>query len=90
MSNEIVHLVRAYSTNSGNYLWIGGEQSANVGRARYWYDKAEAQKVIDLNQEEFEKINTHLASRDGYGSKTVRLEIVTMTRKELMLRILKG
>ncbi|MHA1289929.1 MAG: hypothetical protein ACTSPB_21315 [Candidatus Thorarchaeota archaeon] len=90
--NNMVYLVRAHSKNSGIHLWIGGEQSANIARAKYWNTEAEAQAIVDHNQNEFDKINKDLYERQKahYGITTIVLEVVPMTRKELMVEILKG
>jgi len=90
--SDMVYLVRAYSENSGNHIWIGGDQSTNIAKARYWYTEAEAQAIVDYNQNEFDKINRDLFERQKahYGITTVGLEVVPMTRKELMVEILKG
>lgn len=90
--SDLVYLVRAYSTASDNYIWLGGEQSTNICRARVWNDEAEAQEVVDRNQAHFSKINADLEARNNvrYGPRTIRLEVVTMTRKELMVARLKA
>lgn len=89
---DMVYLVRAFSSNSGNYLWIGGKQSKNIADARHWNSETEAQEIVDHNQREFDKINKDLFERQKshYGITTIRLEVVPMTRKELMVEILKG
>ena len=90
--SDMIYLVRAYSTNSDNYLWIGGQQSQNIADARYWNTEEAAQEIVDHNQHEFDKINRDLYERQKshYGITTIRLEVVPMTRKELMVEILKG
>jgi hypothetical protein len=90
--SDMVYLVRAYSTKSENHIWIGGAQSKDIADARYWTCKSEAQVVVDQNQLKFADINDTLEARPGtkYGPRTIRLEVVPMTRKELMVARLKG
>lgn len=89
--SDTVYLVRAYSTASDSYIWLGGEQSTNIRRARFWNDEAEAQEVVNTNQDKFNKINDDLEARHParYGPRSIRLEVVPMTRKELMVARLK-
>lgn len=90
--SDMVYLVRAYSTKSNNHIWIGGAQNKHIADARYWTHETDAQEVVDSNQRAFADINDTLEARPGtkYGPRTIRLELVTMTRKELMIARLKG
>ena len=90
--SDMIYLVRAYSTKSHNHIWIGGAQNKHIADAPYWLVESDAQEIVDRNTSAFAKINDELESRPGtkYGPRTLRLEVVPMSRKELMVAKLKG
>jgi hypothetical protein len=87
MNNRTVYLVKATAL-SGNYIWVGGEQSRNLGRARYWRSETEAQGVADSNQKRMdtELVNVYGATR----KKDIQFTLVPISLKDVMIARLKG
>lgn len=81
---ETIYLVKARV--GGTYIWIGGEQSNNLGRARCWGFEKDAREVADSNQM---KMDEEMSSITNYKNR-IRFEVVPVSRKEFMVARLRG
>ena len=81
---ETVYLVKA--SVRGNYLWVGGEQSRNMGKAKCWGLEKDAQEVADSNQV---KMDEEMSSVTTYKNR-IRFKVVPVSRKEFMIARLRG
>ena len=85
--SETVYLVRA-SAKSGNWIWVGGDQSKSLARAGYWHFEVVAQGVAESNQK---KMDEELVSVYGsYRKNHIKFEVVPMLLKDIMIARLKG
>lgn len=92
MIDRTVYLVKAYSTHSGNYIWLGGDVSDNVCGAGYWNDESVAQEVAESNKARFDKMIKHLEAHPSgnYKANTIRMKVVPIKLKALFEARLKG
>ena len=81
---ETVYLVKA--SVRGNYLWVGGEQSRNMGKAKCWGLEKDAQKIAALNQAEMDEELRSITN----SKNRIRFEVVPVSRKEFMIARLRG